>query len=116
MLSLTNEENIDWSPLLGCTSYDIRGRSAMIYKCVPHHQVCYIIAASGQGGRRLHRAPNQPLSFIEYMFIECHEYVRTWVPSNSGLDDPLDLLPYCYRDRHNKRQDTVELRSLPYLG
>ena len=39
-----------------------------------------------------------------------------WLLSNSCLDDPLDLLLYCYRDRHDKRNDTAELRSLPYLG
>ena len=166
MLSLTNEENTDWSALLGrpravriayvlpsrrgsglsvqerakvnvpadyhelhwrpphiqglefaeLDSYDIRGLSAMIYRCVPHHRVRYIIGATGEGRRRLRRAPNQPLSFIEYIFIECDEDVRTWLLSNSGLDDPLDLLLYCYRDRHDKRNDTAELRSLPYLG
>ena len=88
----------------------------MIYRCVPHHRVRYIIGATGEGHRWLRRAPNQPLSFIEYIFIDCDEDVRTWLLSNSGLDDPLDLLLYCYRDRHDKRNDTAELRSLPYLG
>src|ERR1700759_1303357 len=66
--------------------------------------------------RRLRRAPNQPLSFIEYIFIECDEDVRTRLLSNSGLDDPLDLLLYCYRDWLDKKNDTAELRRLPYLG
>ena len=88
----------------------------MIYRCVTHDRVRYIIGATGEGRRRLRRAPNQPLSFIEYIFIECDEDVPTWLLSNSGLDDPLDLLLYCYRERHNKRNDTAELRSLSYLG
>ena len=166
MLSLTNEENTDWSTLLGrpravriayvlpsrhgsmlsvqerakvnvpadyhelhwpplhiqdlefaeLDSYDICGLSAMIYRCVPHHRFRYIIGATGKGRRRLRRASNQPVSFIEYIFIECDKEVRTWLLSNSGLDDPLDLLLYCYCDRHDKRNDTAELRSLPYLG
>ena len=165
MLSLTNEENTDWSALLGrpravriayvlpsrrglllpeqerakvnvaanyhllhwrpphiqglefaeLDSYDIRGLSAMIYRCVRHHRIRYIICATGEGRRRLRRHPNKPLTFIEYIFIESDEDVRTWLLSNSGLDDPLDLLLYCYRDRSDERQDTAELRSLPYL-
>ena len=166
MLSLTNEDHIDWSALFGrphatliayvlpsshgsglsaqerakvnvladyhelhwrpphipglefaeLDSYDILGVSAMIYKYVPHHRVRYIIGATGEGRRRVPRAPNRPLSFIEYIFIECDEHVRTWLLSNSGLDGPLDLLLYSYCDRHNKRNDMAELRSLPYLG
>ena len=83
-------------------SYDIRGLSAMIYRCVPHHRIHYIIGATGEGCRRLCRYPNEPSSFIEYIFIESDEDVRTWLRSNSGLDDPLDLLLYCYRDRDRK--------------
>ena len=96
-------------------SYDIRGLSAMIYRCIPHHRIRYIIGATGEGRRRLRTSPNKPLSYVEYMFIECDEDVRAWLLSNSGLDDPLDLLLYCYRDWLDKRQDTAELRSLPYL-
>ena len=97
-------------------SYDIRGLSAIIYRCVPHHRVPYIIGATSEGHRWLGRAPNQPLSFIECIFIECDEDVDTLLLSNLGLDDTLDLILYCYRDRHDKRNDTAELRSLPYLG
>ena len=166
MLSLTNEEHIDWSALLGrpgavriayvlrsqpglalsvqerakvndpadyhelhwhsphiqglefteLDSDDILVLSAMIYRCVPHHWVRYIIGASGEGRKILCKAPNQPLSFIEYIFIECDEDVRTWLLSNLGLDDPLNLLLYCHSDRQDKRNDTAELRSLPCLG
>ena len=108
--------HIQGSEFAELDSYDIHGLSAMIYRWVSHHRVCYIIGATGEGRRRLRRAPNQPLSFIEYIFIECDEDVRTWLLSNSGLDHPFDLLLYCYRDRHDKRNDTAELRSLLYLG
>ena len=96
-------------------SYDIRGLSAIIYRCVPHHEISYIIGATGEGGRRLRRHPNEPFSFIEYIFIESDEDVRTWLVSKSGLDVPLDLLLYCYHDRSDERQDTAAPRSLLYL-
>ena len=94
---------------------DIRGLSAMIYRCVPHHIICYIIGPTGEDRRRLRRYPNEPLSFLKYIFIESDEDVPSWLLSNSGLDDPFHLLLYCYRDRRDERQDTTELRSLPYL-
>ena len=96
-------------------SYDIRGLSAIIYRCVPHHRIRYIIGATGEGRRRLRRHPNEPFSFIEYIFIESDEDVRTWLVSNSGLNNPLDLLLYCYRDRSDERQDMAAPRGLPYL-
>ena len=60
------QEGLEFAEL---DSYDIFGLSAMIYRCVPHHRVRYIIGATGEGRRRLLRAPNQLLFFIEYIFI-----------------------------------------------
>ena len=45
---------------------------------------------------------------MESIFIHYNEDVRTWLLSNSILDDPLDLMGYCYRDRNDKRQNTAE--------
>ena len=87
-------------------SYDIRGLSAMIYRCVHHHRICYIIGATVEGHRRLGRYPNEPLSSVEYIFIASDEDVRTRLLSNSGFNDPLDLLLYCYRDRKDERDKT----------
>ena len=87
----------------------------MIYRCVPHHRIRYIIGATGERRKKLRRHPNKPLSCLEYIFMTSDEDARTRRLSNPGLDNPLDLLLYCYRDRKAKRQDTAELRSLPYI-
>jgi len=166
MLSLTDEENTDWSAPLGrpravrivyvlptrrgqglpdqerlrvnvppnyrtlhwrsphihgvefaeLDSYDIRGLSAMIYRKIHHHRIHYIIGATSDGRAKLRTSPNDPLTLVESIFIYNDEDVRTWLLSNSVLDDPLDLMVYCYRDRNDKRQNTAEPRVLPYLG
>jgi hypothetical protein len=96
-------------------SYDIRGLSAMIYRSISHHRIRYILGATGEGRRRLRRTPGAVLNNIDYVFIESDETVRAWLLSNPVLDDPLDLLVYCYRDRHDKRAVTPPLHRINYL-
>jgi hypothetical protein len=96
-------------------SYDIRGLSAMIYRSINHHRIRYILGATGEGRRRLRRVPGGVLNNIDYVFIESDETVRAWLLSNPVLDDPLDLLVYCYRDRHDKRAVTPPLHRINYL-
>ena len=96
--------------------YDIRGMSGMIYRSVPHDRIRYILGAKGEGGRRLRRSPMRELDSMDYVFIHSDETVSAWLLSNPGLDDPLDLMVYCYRDRGSERQDTPALRSVDYLN
>ena len=42
--------------------------------------------------------------------------VRAWLLSNPVLDDPLDLLIYCYRVHRESREPTPPLRGYNYLG
>jgi len=51
---------------------------------------------------------------MDYLFIDSDETVRALLLSNPGLDDPLDLMVYCYRDRGAERQDTPALRRVDY--
>jgi len=97
-------------------SYDIRSMSAMIHRSVPHQRIRYILGATGEGRRRLRRSPLQELDSIDYVFIDSDETVRAWLCSNPVLDDPLDLMVYCYRDRGSERQDTPALRRVEYLN
>jgi len=97
-------------------SYDIRGMSAMIYRSVPHHRIRYIHGATGERRRRLCRSPMRELDSMDYVFIDSDETVRAWLISNPVLDDPLDLMMYCYRDRGSGRQDTPVLRGVAYLN
>jgi len=53
---------------------------------------------------------------MDYVFIDSDETVRAWLLSNPVLDDPLDLMVYCYRDRGSERQDTPALRRVDYLN
>jgi len=46
------------------------------------------------------------LDSMEYVFIASDETVRPCLLSNPVLDDTLDLMVYCYRDRGSERQDT----------
>ncbi len=103
---------VEWAEL---DSYDIRGLSAMIYDTVPHRRIRYIIGTTGEGRKKLRRYPNDPLTLFEYIFIENDHGVRIWLLSNPPLDDPLDLMVYCYRDRHDDRQDTAPPKTAPYL-
>jgi len=56
------------------------------------------------------------LDSMDYVFIDSDEIRRAWLLSNPVLDDPLDLMVYCYRDRGSERQDTLALRSVAYLN
>jgi len=56
------------------------------------------------------------LDSMDYVFIDSDETVRAWLLSNPVLDDPLDLMVYCYRDRGSERQDTPALRRVDYLN
>jgi len=56
------------------------------------------------------------LDTMDYVFIDSDETVTAWLLSNPVLDDPLDLMVYCYRDRGSERQDTPALRRVDYLN
>jgi len=96
-------------------SYDIRGLSAMISRNVPNDRIRYILDATGEGRRRLRRVPSERVSSIDYVFIHSDETVRAWLLSNPVLDDPLDLMIYCYRDEGDTRPATPSLRAHQYL-
>jgi len=96
-------------------SYDIQGLSAMISRNVPNDRIRYILGATGEGRRRLCRVPSERVSCIDYVFIESDEMVRAWLLSNPVLDDPLDLMIYCYRDEGDTRPATPSLRAHKYL-
>jgi len=97
-------------------SYNIRGMSAMIYRSVPHHRIRYILGATGEGGRRLRRSPMRELDSMDYVFIDSDETVKAWLLTSPVLDDPLDLMVSCYRDRGSEREDTTALRRVNYLN
>jgi len=97
-------------------SYDILGMSAMIYRSVPHHRIHYILGATGEGRRRSRRSPMRELDSMDYVFIDSDETVRAWLLSNPVLDDPLNLMVYCYRDWGSEWQDTPALRRVDYLN
>jgi len=96
-------------------SYDIRGLSAMISRNVPNDRIRYILGATGEGRRRLRRVASEPVSCIDYVFIDTDETVRAWLLSNPVLDDPLDLMIYCYRDEGDTRLATPSLWAHQYL-
>ena len=56
------------------------------------------------------------LDSMDYVFIDSDETVRAWLLSNPVLDDPLDLMVYCYLDRGSEWQDTPALRRVDYLN
>jgi len=95
-------------------SYDIRGLSAMILKNVSSDRIRYLLGAIGEGRRRLRRVPSERVSCIDYVFIDSDETVRAWLRSNPGLDDPLDLMIYCYRGEGDTRPATPSLRAHQY--
>ena len=96
-------------------SYDIRGLSAMIYRKIHHHRIRYIIGATSEGRAKLRTSPNDPLTFLESIFIYNDEGVRTRLLSNSVLDDLFELMVYCYLDRNDNRQNMAEPRVFLYL-
>ena len=57
-------------------SYHIRGLSAIISRNVPNDRIRYILGATGEGCRRLRRVPSEPVSCIDYVFIDSDETVR----------------------------------------
>ena len=77
-------------------SYDVRGLSAIITRSIRHEMIWYVLGATGEGRRLLRDYPNTPLSWINYVFIDDDEAVRTWLLSNPLLEDLLDHLIYCY--------------------
>jgi len=56
------------------------------------------------------------LDSMDYVFIDSEETARAWLLSNPVLDDPLDLMVYCYRDQGSEWQDIPALRILDYLN
>jgi len=59
-----NYNLLQWGPphvngvlFAGLDSYDMREMSAMIYRSVPHHRICYILGARGDRPRRFLRSP-----------------------------------------------------------
>ena len=88
----------------------------MIYRSVSHHGIRYILGATGEGRGRLGRSPMRELHSMDYIFIDSDETVRAWFLSNRVLDDPLDLIVYCYRDRGSEPQETQALRRVDYLN
>jgi len=96
-------------------SYEIGGLSAMISRNVPNDRIRYILGATGEGRRRLRRVPSKWVSCTDYVFIDSDETVRAWLLSNPVLDDPLDLMIYCYRDEGDTRPATPSLRAHQYL-
>ena len=60
--------------------------------------------------------PALPISWVDYVFIDSDEGVRAWLLSNPVLEDPLNLLVYCYRVPGNNRPVTPPLRRHNYLA
>jgi len=97
-------------------SYDICGLSAMIYRTVPHHQIRYILGTTGAGCLRLRGHGDQPLSSWDNVFIENDKLVRPWLLSNQVLNDPLEMMVYCYHDQLARTQNTGPLTRVNYLA
>jgi len=53
---------------------------------------------------------------MDYVFIDRDETIRAWLLSKPMLEDPLDLMVYCYCDRGSELQDTPALRRVYYLN
>ncbi|KAG0124249.1 hypothetical protein HOY82DRAFT_634723 [Tuber indicum] len=58
---------------------------------------------TGEGRKQIRRAPHQPISDADYIFIQSDTDVRTWLLTNPVADDPLDLLVYGERDPEDLR-------------
>jgi len=54
------------------------------------------------------------LDSMDYVSIDSDETVRAWLLPNPMLNEPLDLMVYCYRDQGSERQDTPALRRVNY--
>jgi len=51
---------------------------------------------------------------MDYVFIDSNETVRALLLSNPVLDNPLDLMVYCYCHQGSDRHDTPALRRVDY--
>ena len=78
-------------------SYDIRGLSSPILRCVPADRIRYILGTTGEGRHELREDPTHALHYSNLIFIHTDEDVRTWLLSNQRNKDPLDVLVYCHR-------------------
>jgi len=96
-------------------SYNMAGLSAMIIRRMPHDRIRYIIGATSAGRRSMRSEPDEPLTGIDYMFIQDNETVRAWLLSNPVADDPLDLMVYLHRDPGDDRPTTPAARGVPYF-
>jgi len=94
---LWRSPHIDGVEFAELDSYDIRGLSAMIYRKIHYRRIRYIIGNTSDGRAKLRTPPNDPLTLVDSIFIYKDEDLRTWLLGNSVLDDPLDLIVYCYR-------------------
>ena len=63
-------------------SSDIGGLSSAILRCVPSDSIRYIFGPTGEGWRELRADPTVALHYSNYIFIQSHEDVRSWLLSN----------------------------------
>jgi len=70
----------------------------MISRTLPNDRIRYKLGPNGEGRRRLRRVPYERVSCIDNVFIDSDEKVRAWLLSNPVLNNPLDLMIYCYGD------------------
>ena len=75
----------------------------MIARSVPYQLIRYKLVATGEGRLQLHEDPAQPISWVDYVFINSNEGVRAWLLSNPVLENPLNLLVYGHRVPRNNR-------------
>jgi len=87
----------------------------MISRKVPNDRIGYILGATGEGRQRLRRVPSERVSCNDYVFIHSDETVSAWLLLNPVLDDPLDLMIYCYSDEGETRPATPSLKAHQYL-
>jgi len=107
--------HINGVPFAELNSYELRGLSAIISRTVAYNMIRYILGATGEGRQQLSLHPGPELSYIDYVLIENHEDVRGWLLSNPVLNDPLDLMVYCYHPETQGRLPTPLLRGPNYL-
>jgi len=103
---------VQFSELDSC---DMQGLSAMISRNVPNDRIRYILGATGEGRRRVRRVPSTRVSCIDYDFFDSDEKVRAWLLSHPVLDNTLDLMIYCCRDKGDERPAKPSLRAQQYL-
>jgi len=64
----------------------------------------------------IRRSPRRELDSTDYVFINSDETVRGWLLSNPMLDDPLNLIVYCYCDQESEQQETPAVRRIDSLN